>query len=288
MGQAEVAGAWLATLVFPCFASLVAIPAYLLARSLYGRREGVLAAAFTLVVPSLVLFSPGLDQCYPVLAASAAWLAHGAGRRRSTLMGACAGLVLSVGLFFSLAFAVVALLAGLLGVVGLLRSEGHPSRKSVAVLSGAAVAGFVLPVVLLHLAFGYRSLAVWRACLEANAAFNAASQRGYWTWLVINPVEFAAFLGMPMACLLAWRLCGQQNMAALLVVGLLALLNVLGLNRGEVARLWLFLMPVCVAVAVAEIERAAPYRRIAFIVLFALQAIQAVVFRAALRVLNIV
>jgi hypothetical protein len=288
MTAAEIAGAWLATLIFPCFASLVAIPAYLLASSLYGRREGVLAAAFSLAVPSLVLFSPGLDQCYPVLAATAAWLAHSAGRRQSLLMAGLSGLVLSVGFFFSLAFAVAALLAGLLALVGLVQSETKASPKTVAGLTVAAVTGFFVPVLVLRMILGYRSFAVWQGCLEANAEFNAASQRGYWTWLMLNPVEFAVFLGLPAACLLAWRLFGKESLAAQLVVGLLVLVNILGLNRGEVARLWLFLMPVCVAVGVAEIERAAPYRRIVFIVLFALQAGQAVVFRAVLQVLNIV
>ncbi|NQT87853.1 hypothetical protein HQ560_13890 [bacterium] len=288
LSHAELAGVWLAVFILPAFACLVAIPAYLLARSLYGRREGVLAAAFSLTVPSLLLFSPGMDQCYAVLAVTAAWLAHGAGRRRSLTMAACAGLVISVGMFFSLAFAVAALLAGLFGLVGLVQADGRTSVKRVATLSAAAGAAFLAPVALLYLGFGYRSFAVWRGCLEANASFNAATQRGYATWLLLNPVEFVAFLGVPVACLLAWRVFGKDNLPALAVVGLLVLLNGLGLNRGEVARLWLFLMPACVAVGVAEIERAVPYRRFVFVALFALQAVQAVVFRAVLKVLNII
>jgi hypothetical protein len=284
----QLFGAWLAVLLLPAFASLVAIPAYLLARSVYGRREAVLAATFSVTVPSLLLFSPGMDQCYPVLAATAAWLAHGAGRRHSLLMAGLCGLTLSVGFFFSLAFAVAALAAGLLALVGFVQSETKGSPRAVVGLAIAAVAGFLLPVLVLRVTVGYRSFAVWQVCLEANAEFNAASQRGYWTWLMLNPVEFAAFLGVPLACLLAWRAFGKDSLPALAVVGLLVLVDVLGLNRGEVARLWLFLMPVCVAVGVAEIERAAPYRRIVFIALFALQAVQAVVFRAALQVLNIV
>jgi len=244
----------------------------------------------------MLLFSPGLDQCFPAVAATACALSLAAGVRRSGWRAALAGLAVSAGLFFSLAFAVVALWAFLLAIAGLRRGEGPATRASVLRLGAFAAAGFALPVDLLYVAFGYNSFAVWWACWQANAAFNAQSGRVYWKWLLINPVDFLGFVGVPVACLFVRRVAFEvselwrrrlagRDWAALAAAGLLVTLNVLGGNRGEVARLWMFLMPAAVVAAAGELGRCRPYRRVVFIVLFALQCVQVVVFKGFLSVL---
>jgi len=90
--EAELAGAWLATFVLRLLASAVVVPVYGLGRALYGRQGALAAAAFAVAIPSMLLFSPGLDQCYPVIAATACWLGYTAGRHRSGWRAALAGL----------------------------------------------------------------------------------------------------------------------------------------------------------------------------------------------------
>ena len=296
LSPAERAGAWLASLLTRLMACLVVPPVYLLCRGLYGRRAGLLAAALSAAVPSMLLFSPGLDQCFPAVAVTACALSLAAGVRRSGWRAALAGLAVSAGLFFSLAFAVVALWAFLLAIAGLRRGEGPTTRANVLRLGAFAAGGFALPVVLLYVAFGYHSFAVWWACWQANAAFNAQSGRVYWKWLLINPVDFLGFVGVPVACLFVRRVASEvcelwrrrlvgRDWPALTAAGLLVTLNVLGGNRGEVARLWMFLMPAAVVAAAGELGRYRPYRRVVFIVLFALQCVQVVVFKGFLSVL---
>lgn len=292
----ELAGAWLATLALRLIASLAVIPTYLLARQLYGRRAALAAGAMAGAVPSLVLFSPGLDQCYPALAALACWLGYSAGAKRSATRAALAGLVVSVGMFFSLVFVVVGGWSVALAIVGLLRSDSSQRGRDAGRLLVAGAAGFAVPVAVLHVAWGYRSVAVWWACWKANAKFNALQGRVYWKWLLINPVEFLAFLGVPAACLLVRRTVGEaralarrqmadRDWALLILVALMVVLNVSGANRAEVARLWMFLMPACVAAAAAELQGYAPYRRAVFAVLFVLQGVQVVLFKASLDTL---
>jgi hypothetical protein len=114
--------------------------------------------------------------------------------------------------------------------------------------------------------------------------------------VLLNPVEYLAFVGVPVACLLARRAAteamgiarrqwSRRDWATVVVVGLLVALNVSGANRAEVARLWMFLMPACVASAAAEIEGYAPFRGAVFAALFALQSAQVVLFRASLDTL---
>jgi len=296
MSDGELAGAWLATLLLRLAASLVVAPVYAMARGLHGRQTALIAAAFAAAVPSLVLYSPGLDQSFPVLAATACWLGWSAGQRRSHLRAGLAGLVVSVGLFFSLSFAVVGIWASLLAVAGLWRREARPRARDVGTLAAAGMAGLLAPVLLLLVAVGYNSFAVWLRCLAANAQFNAQAGRAYWKWVLVNPAEFLVFLGVPVACLFVWRAASQAREArargwrdadwpTLAIAALVVLLNLSGANRGEVARLWMFLMPGCLVAAAAQLDRCAPYRRAVFVSLFALQAVQVIAFRASLDVL---
>jgi hypothetical protein len=297
LSAAELAGAWLATLVLQLVASLVVVPVYLMARQLCGRRSGVVAGAFAAATPSLLLFSPGLDQCYPAVVATACWLSYTAGEARNGVRAALAGLLVSAGLFFSLVFAVAAAWSILLGIVGLCRGEPSVSGRRAAWLFALAAVGFLVPVGLLYAVLRYNSLAVWWACWEANAQFNAQCGRVYWKWVLINPVDFLVFLGVPVACLFVRRVASEvrelgrrrvaaRDWATVVVAGLLVTLNVLGGSRGEVARLWMFLMPACAVAAAAELENYSPYRRAVFAVLFALQCVQVVWFKGCLDVLH--
>jgi len=309
MTQAELAGVWLATFVLRLAAALAVIPVFAMASRLYGRQAGFAAAAFAAVVPSFLVFSPGIDQAFPALAATACWLSWRAAEERSLWRAALAGAVVSLGLFFSLSFAVVAGWAGLLAVAGLFRGGERPRLPAVARLAGAAAAGFALPVLLLHLAVGYNSPAVWLRCAEANARFNAESGRAYWRWLLLNPLEFVVFVGPPAACLFLGRAASaaralwggarpepvrgaghgsvrEADWPTLIIAGLLVALDIVGLNRGETPRLWMFLMPGCLVAAAGQLERLAPYRRAVFACLFAFQALQATAFKSLLDALS--
>jgi len=296
MSYADLAGAWLASFVLRLVAALAALPAYAMARRLYGREAAFTAAGLVAATPSLLLFSPGLDQLFPAIAATACWLGWTAGERRSVGRAGLTGLAISAGLFFSLSFVVVAGWAALLAVAGLSRGAARPSGRDLAKLLAGGCVGLLVPAAALYLALGYDSFAVWRQCVAANAKFNAQSGRAYWTWALIDPVEYLVFLGIPAACLLVSRVASEvgrlprrwvreADWPSLIVAGLLVVLNVAGVNRGEVGRLWMFLMPACAVAAAHEVERAAPFRRIVFASLFALQVLQVTVFRALLDVL---
>lgn len=300
MSDADLAGVWLASFALRLAAALLVLPVYALGRVIHGVNVGIVAGALAGMVPSLLLFSPGIDQIFPVLAATACWLGWTAGARRSVWRAAWAWLTVSVGMFFSLSFAVVAGWAGLLALASLARSSGQSGERvrgrTMASLATAGAVGFAAPAVTLYVATGYNSLRAWVACVGANAEFNASSGRLYGTWLWANPVEFLVFLGVPVACLFVARAAAgirsvwrrrwdEADWATLSLVALLVGLNLLGVNRGEVARLWMFLMPGCLIAAAAQVECYAPYRRVVLIALLALQASQAAALKSLLDVL---
>ena len=75
-------------------------------------------------------------------------------------------------------------------------------------------------------------------------------------WVVLSPVELAVGIGLPatalMAAGLAWRRAPRVALAGLAV---LFVLNFSGRNLGEVARLWLPLMPPLFPALGAGFER---------------------------------
>lgn len=294
MSEAELMGVWLASFLLRFAAALAIWPVFALARAVYGLRTAIWAGALSAIVPSFVLYSPGLDQALPVLAVTACWLGWTAGFKASACRAAAAGATVSLGLFFSLAFAIVAALAGLMCVAGWLKREGADGWRGLAVLAGVACAGLAVPTLTLYVATGYNSLAVWAACVEANARFNAQVGRAYWKWVLANPVEFGVFCGVPAACLFVaatvsalvrvwrerdWKGCDWPTLA---LAGLLVALNVSGANRGEVGRLWMFLMPGCVVAAAAHASSYAPFRRAVLLGAFGLQALQTTVLKSLL------
>jgi hypothetical protein len=142
--------------------------------------------------------------------------------------------------------------------------------------------------------WGVNLFGVWVRCARANAEFNATQARPYGPSVVSNPAEYVVFLGIPLGCLLVtatWRAArrvrsdGLPAAATLGLVVLLALLNVAGANRGEVARLWMLTMPLAAAAGAWWLaERRSPLWLGA--VLLAFQGAQLACFRVAIEALG--
>jgi hypothetical protein len=282
-------------LILQLIACLAIVPVYLLGASLHSRRAGLLAAAFVALLPSVHCFSPGLDQTYIFCAALLGWLAVMAIGGRHWWAGALFGAWLALSLLFSLAFIAVVAVVGLCAVV----FAGRVLRTTERSLSdywwplGASVAGFVVVVLMFAIRWEMNLFGVWSRCLSANAQFNRMTQRPYLPALLSNALEYLIFMGVPLACLLvaglsrAARRIRLSTGAAMLILcfaTVMIVLNLLGVNRGEVARLWMFTMPFC-AVAGAwwlEERRAPMWLTLA---LLTVQFVQLVCFRVILDAL---
>jgi hypothetical protein len=94
-----------------------------------------------------------------------------------------------------------------------------------------------------------------RVAVEAER-FNAWAGRPYGVWLTANLVEFLVTLGVPIVVIVLWGLWKRSPlstpatwMAAAGMASVLAV-DLLGRNRGEVTRLWIFLtVPFAIAAA---------------------------------------
>jgi len=124
---------------------------------------------------------------------------------------------------------------------------------------GLLCAGLVVVALLVWFGLGVRLPEVWERGMAAHRQVTAP--RTYGVWLGMNLLEFALFLGLPatvaVIASLYWtmRRRGQADggshltYLALATVAVIALLDVSGRVRGEVGRIWLFLMPPLVLLA---------------------------------------
>jgi hypothetical protein len=229
-----------------CAATVV--PLYVLARARLSAPAAWSAAVLWPLVPSAILFQPLPDTAYPLLAATALALAAQASRRSfrwGLVLAAGAGLVLAVGMAFTLAFLAVGLVVALL----------LPARKPLYLLATAA--GFLAPTLVFWLATDANPFLIWWYNQQNHARFYVEYHRTYGLWLLVNPVELSLSLGIAAS---AWMLAGlSAGRAAPRVgwatIGVLALLTLSGRNLSEVARLWLPLMPPLLVAAGAGLER---------------------------------
>jgi len=280
---------------------------FLVAKEWFGSaRTGLLALALALLLPAKMGFFPVLNTVTPGFLLLSFWLWLVSLRRLQLpwllLLGASLYLLLLIeplpfvaGVIFLGAFAQRLAISAMSAISATAAIDGRALWR-IAVFP---LAGFLLAYAALQLAFGFEILPVFRAMLADAVDFNRRFDRSYGIWVIQNLKEF--FLGagvvpslLYLAALFALgrRIAGEARevggrgalrallvdpAANLLLSFTLCLLTVdlLGVNRGEVTRLWIFL-GVFLELAVAAECLARPGERTAYL------AISTVAFQAAL------
>jgi hypothetical protein len=227
-----------------------------------------MAALLTATLPALLLFSPTTDQLYAALALlSLLWLHAGLQDDRPVFI-LLSGLAISLMTFFSLGNAVWGLLLVLYALwhwrVETLRltdeqynaTTEQPSRQSMA----KGVALFVLAACSLWLLFwlvwGLPPWAITLEGLQQHYALVTRWRRYDW-WVLYNLLDFFLFAGPVVALGFAGQPLSavrkaerrDEHILALLLIGMLTLLDFSGSTRGEVGRLWLVFMPLAAVLA---------------------------------------
>lgn len=230
---------------------LVGLPTAWLVSMRFGRGPALAAAAASYLIPASIMFAPRSDTVYPTVATLILSLSYYAVKCSSWRAAAGAAALVALGMMFSLSFSVVAVMAATLVGLEFLSQRRIASKPVIA-----AVAAFAA-VLLLSAACGYSPIRTWLANLECNK--QIIGERTAWLWMAINPMEMAVAMGLPAAVFLLGRILDdlrKRRFDALLIAWLSALLmlNFSGASLGEVARLWIFAMPVGVALAVERLD----------------------------------
>ena len=244
-------GAALGTVAIGC---LGVLPVAALARDELGEDGRRWALALWVLAPITVLYTAtSADAVFAVALAGAALAAHRGLVRRSWAWTLIGGVLLWVASMLTYA-------AALLLVFLLVRAVGRLRSEPGWVLGWAAgTAGTVLGLAgLLWLATGYDPVAAVRATHAAYRAAPGSAGRPYLPWLVGDPIAFGAMLGVPLfAALVAGAAAVVRRRAwtgfdAAVLACLLAASS-WGFSRGEVERIFLFLVPLALVPVVRQL-----------------------------------
>lgn len=217
---------------------------YVVARQWFDdRRVAMQAMILYLLYPARIFFLPLMNSVAPLL---------------MLLPIACAGRCLEtqrlrwavgcgVALSALLLFDPLPLFGGLCGLalcIELARRRSVAPRR-VAIAALVAVAPVALTYVLLLQVFHLDLVAAYRFSMTVAREFNVVEERPYYFWLAHNLKDFFVALGAATSLVIFVKarhwLTGTGAMPAVAAVATLLLLDVSGLNRGEVQRLWIFL-----------------------------------------------
>lgn len=253
--QSQEATLWAATLLTLLATAATCWPIYRLASRMGGPIAGWRAAALWPLVPSLLVFFPKSDLLCPFIATASCWLWLDGWSRLKWGRCALAGVGFFCGLMLTLALAPIALLLVIQTILERWTRRAElrdcPVRSDIATVV-AAVIGFLIPFGALSFWGRCNLVAIWFQNLQNHAMFYDHNSRSYGAWLVVNPMEAAVSLGLPLACLVAvglirsirervpLRISFSQTLAWFSVW---AILWLTGQNMGEAARLWVFLAP---------------------------------------------
>jgi hypothetical protein len=223
------------------------IPLYVLARSTMPASSAWAAAAIWPIAPAALMFQPTADSAFPFLATMAIASVAGGGPARALL----AGVVLAIGMQFSLVFLPIGLIVAIVAI-----TRAAISWRKRAVLIVSIGAGFLTVTLGLWWFSAANPFVIWWNNQRNHGRFYQENPRTYWIWLLVNPIELALAVGIPTS-LFALVACCRRKLPATFwaVLGVLILLNLSGKNRSEVARLWLPFMPLLLLAAAAEVEK---------------------------------
>jgi hypothetical protein len=265
------------------------VPLYFLARAALPASAAWAAAALWPLAPCANLFQPVADTAYPLLStlalALAVWAirsAKGASRPDfiPALLAIASGMIMAIGMSFTLAFLPVGLIVALTIV-----SNVGASRRARVFLVLATGAGFlaVLTAGWAITAANPFVIASWN--LKHHAQFYVEYPRSYRVWLWVNPIETAIALGLPSVvwCVAGFLAPRRVPMSAWSTLFVLVLINLTGRNMGEVARLWMLFMPPLLVAAGAGMDRLA-YRPAALAATIVLVGAQTLALQSMIQV----
>ena len=248
--------------------NLGAVLLYIFVRGVFADRFiAGLSAVLYLFTPAKFYFFPLLNTVTPVVVFACAclllqWLKTGRTIYAALLGSAIYGLIL---------FEPTALVAGVL--FGILLVHTIVARRMsllAAVLQiGVGVLAFAATYFAMNLWFGFDLLSAFRSVAADAVAFNETARRPYDIWVRQNIVDFLFGVGLCQIVLFVSALAdgvtrskadgrspGTVSIVLICaaILAMVVLADVIGVNRGEVSRLWIFLA-CCWAIPAAYICR---------------------------------
>lgn len=285
--NAQLATIWLGILS-PLWLSLTVIPLYDIVRQLgKSRQTAGLVVMLWAFVPSVNAFVATHNTILPLLTtlSVAAFVRgqHGKSRTQFVLANIIAGLLCFATFTLTISTVPLLLLYGLLALGFVARQHTPLSLEfwRTAIVTGFVFGmGLLLGIVLWYWLAGYH---LW-TLLPDIMALHMDLERAYRVWILLHAREILIFFGVPFTLL--WlvdavqRPLGRSGVIGRMTLITLLILLISGTAQGEVARVWMFFMPLMLIPIGLLLAQQTAYQRGVF---FALQAVWLFVMTLTLR-----
>ena len=250
LSQQPAVLAWLTVVI----SNFGAVLMYLFVRELFmERRIAIYAAALYLLMPAKLYFFPLLNTVTPVIALGCALLVIKWLRTGHVGYAAALGVALFGVVFYEPLLLVLGLLFALF--VGRALWLGQISWPRLLTQGGVVLAAWLAAYAMVRVSFGFDLVNAFRQIAEDAIRFNDEAGRPRWIWIRENLREFFFGVGVCTATVFwaaladgfrpgePWRerLTRPITVLCLGLAAVLLALDVIGVNRGEVIRLWIFL-----------------------------------------------
>jgi|GEM_PF-1194785 len=261
---------WAITYIWPVLATLAVVPLYFLARTLFGATEARLGAALYITAPSVNLVQLHTDQAFfpalfglSLLLLVRTALAQAQGRRIDGPALAAGAVVYGAAFFqLPLVFATV-IVFGMVAAERWVQEPRPVAQAKLLEFTGMVAAGFAAAAALGWVALGYNPVIRYIVAMGYHGHFKAANLPFLSPIGFSNLAEFFTWSGLPLVGLVVvavwlslrhWRTGDRIGPDRLL--GLAAALGLVLLyfafftkTISEVARLWIFLLPLLCVLA---------------------------------------
>jgi hypothetical protein len=249
--------------------AVFSVPAvYAFVKYLTARQDGAFAgASYFALSPSLLLLFPQFDQWYPIVTAALVILWARMLGQNSARLAAELGVLMGMVLFFTYLPAVLVFF--LVGYTLLGRREfGSLTWPRIGYLCGVAAVALAAFYAVLWAATGFNPIATFMVCwadqknnLRILESFGSVPRR--WPGTIGGDFyDFALGTGWIGYLILGFYLLSamksgsrRQLPTAMLCIGQIAMVGLLGLIRCETARVWTFMLPMLMLPVGLELAR---------------------------------
>ena len=258
-------------------------------RLFYDRKTAFYASLLYLLIPGKIFFLPLLNTVTPVLMLLCFYLLVVHLDNKSLWSAWLLGISGYLLIFFEPSPLITGFI--LIGIVLQALREKIFSIKDLYRLIFHASLAFLITYFFLYILYGFDIIRVFLYVVKEQQKFMSVYERGYSIWLIENCKEFFLGAGIPVVIIFIYMVAHiavqtksvtqiiQWPLENILIISILvtyAVLLMLGINRGEITRLWIYLavlFQIPAAIFMAKIERGT----LLFLLVASLMAIQAMI-----------
>lgn len=276
LSRPERAAALFSAFFMHFLASLSVVPVYFITKKIIDHQSAIKAVFLYAVIPSLSFFALIFDPFYAIIPILSFLLFYSGITHKKLISVFLAGLVSSLGLFFSLSI-LPSLAAGLIYFAIYIYKNKLKYWKYLILSYLSGFMGFQALLISL----GYNIL------YSAHEVIRHQAPREYLDWVIFNPYDFFVYLGLPISLLfiyLFYKNFKQKELLKNPSAGLMAAfcipfiaLILTGASRGEVGRIWIPMMFIPVIMVAGCITNKLKWNNLQFILLFLLISIQVII-----------